>query len=83
MTQRDNDIAEELKCPICGKIATKGCIYGADSNALRWIEGDPSLLKNLKTGIGIGKIIGESPLLKGSHIKGICCASCNKIVVDM
>ena len=83
MMQRDNDIDPEVICPICGKIANKGCIYGADSNALRWIEGDPSLFKNLKTGIGLGKIIGESPLLKGSHIKGIFCIFCNKIIVDM
>ncbi len=72
----------EMKCLICGKHAEEGCIYGADNNALRWISGEASFLKNLKTGVGKGEIIGESPLLIGSHVKGMRCNSCRKIVVD-
>jgi hypothetical protein len=82
MTDKNNNIQVQMKCPICGKPAEKGCIYGGDRKALRWIDGEPSFINNLKTGIGVGKIIGASPLLKGSQIKGVRCASCNKIIVD-
>lgn len=74
---------DQIKCPICGNQAEEGCIYGVDRNALRWLSGDPSLLNNVKTGVGMGTIIGESPLLKGSHVKGLRCTTCNKIVVDI
>lgn len=74
---------KKTNCPICGNQAEAGCIYGADRNALRWLAGDPSLVSNLKTGVGMGEIIGESPLLKGSYIRGLKCSNCNKIIADL
>jgi len=69
-------------CPICGGPVKRGCIYGSDRNALRWLAGEPSLLKNIRAGAGGGEIIGESPLLSGSHIKGIRCETCKRIIIE-
>ena len=74
---------EKFVCPICGTIAEYGCIYGPDNFALRWVKGNPSFGKNIKTAIGGGEIVGESPLFKGSYVKGIRCNSCEKIIVDL
>lgn len=69
-------------CPICKKPAEQGCIYGGDQNALRWLKGEPNLLNNIKTGVGGGEIIGESPMLSGSHIRGIRCSACKRIIIE-
>ena len=85
MKRKSREPTEKINilCPICGKQAEEGCIYGVDNNALRWLKGSASWVKNIKTAYGGGEIIGESPLLKGSYIKAIRCNSCARIVVDL
>ena len=82
-SSHENKSSKDIVCPICGKPAEKGCIYGADQSAFRWMKGDPSLKKNLKAGFGGGDIVGESPYLKGSYARGIRCGSCNRIILDL
>ena len=82
-TTNDNEFTTEAACPICGNPAEKGCIYGADQSAFRWLKGEPSFKKNLKAGFGRGEIVGESPYLKGSYVKGIRCSACNRIILNL
>jgi len=79
----ENKSSKDIVCPICGKPAEEGCIYGADQSAFRWMRGEPSFKKNLKAGFGGGEIVGESPYLKGSYARGIRCSVCKRIILNL
>lgn len=70
-------------CPICGKPAEQGAIYGGDQTLLRWLEGEPNWKKNLATAFDTdGTVVGESNGLKGVYALGTRCRACKKIIVD-
>jgi hypothetical protein len=73
---------EPLKCPICGKPAEKGCLYGADTAPLQWIGGQASLTKNVAAAIGQGEAVGRYGLLPGRYAEGIRCSSCRRIILE-
>ncbi len=74
---------ETPTCPICGKQAEQGAIYGGDRTLLRWFEGEPTWKKNLATAFDTeGIAVGESNGLKGVYALGTRCRTCRKIVID-
>ena len=67
-------------CHFCGGDVEIGCLMGKDSLfAFQWYEGDPSFLKNL---FPHGESVGSTDLLHGTHVTGVRCLKCRKIVLD-
>ena len=56
-----------------------GCWEEQLGFGFHWYAGDPSFWKNL---IPHGESVGETDLLYGTHIKGLRCQKCRKIVLD-
>lgn len=71
-----------VKCPICGKTAERGCVYGADRIALQWSPGPPNWKSNFETGLGAGLQVGEWTLGAGAYVEGIRCQACRRIILD-
>lgn len=74
---------EGQKCPICGGPAESGYLCApTEGLALRWIEGEPSAIKSFGAIFGGTPRVGKTGLTHGSHVTGIRCSSCKKIVVE-
>ena len=73
-----------VKCPLCGAVAEAGAIYADDRSDLRWLAGEPSWRKNVQAALAEEKRVGEFGfLLAGTHVRGIYCQSCKRIVIDV
>jgi hypothetical protein len=77
------DTPADVKCPLCGAVAETGAIYANDRSDLSWIPGEPSWTKNVKAAWGASERVGEYPSWAGTHVRGIFCRSCNRIVIDV
>lgn len=74
---------EPISCPICGKVAERGCLYGADRSVFRWLPGEPNLDKNISTGfLGEGQVVGTHKFFAGTFARGIRCAACRRVILD-
>lgn len=80
MTDRNGILNVMPVCPFCGGEVEIGCLMGKDSLfAFQWYKGDPSFWKNL---IPHGQSVGATDLLHGTHMTGVCCLKCRKIVLE-
>jgi hypothetical protein len=74
---------QPVPCPICGKPAEKGCLYGGDGGGeLRWFPGPPRASNNLWSVVGDGAPVGSVGFLTGSYAEGVHCPKCRKVVLD-
>ncbi|MCC6493640.1 MAG: hypothetical protein IT424_11545 [Pirellulales bacterium] len=71
-------------CPICGKEAEAGCLYGRDGSwaSLQWYAGPPSFVGNLVAGLRGGEPVGEYAVFKGPYARGIRCSRCARIILE-
>ena len=53
----DENMSEQVRCPICGGPAERGCVYG-ERGPLRWVAGPATLEKNLASLLGAGDSVG-------------------------
>jgi hypothetical protein len=67
-------------CPFCQGAVEMGCLLGKDSLfGFQWYEGDPTFLKNL---FPHGHSVGSYELFSGTHLTGMRCTRCRKIILD-
>jgi len=70
-------------CPICGKAAELGCLYGPDGGSgLRWMPGPATAANNLWSAVGEGEPVGTIGFLAGPYASGLHCRSCAKIILN-
>ena len=78
-----SDTSNDAPCPLCGKAAEHGCVYGSDKRwSLRWYPGPPGFWANLATGMGGGEPVGGFGFGSGPYVEGVRCTRCRKIVLD-
>jgi hypothetical protein len=81
----ENASDRDSTCPICGRAAEAGCLYGRDGSwaGLRWCAGPPSFSSNLIAGLRGGEEVGEYAIFKGPHARGLRCDYCARIILDL
>jgi hypothetical protein len=73
---------ERVICPICGAETELGAVYSR--SGLYWMSGGPDLKKKLQAEFMFGgEGIGEVGLFWASHVSGIFCRKCHRIVLDV
>jgi hypothetical protein len=76
------DELERVICPICGAGAELGAVYSR--SGLGWMSGKPDWKKKLQAEFMLGgEGIGEVGLFWASHVAGIFCRQCQRIVLDV
>jgi hypothetical protein len=69
-------------CPVCGKEAEAGCLYGPTGwNKLRWRPGPPSFKGKIETGLWGCDAVGQWSIFRGPHAEGIRCKQCKCIIL--
>lgn len=72
------------KCPICGGPAEPGYLCApTEGLALRWIVGQPSMLKTFRAMFGKGLRVGTTGMTSGTYVVGTHCSNCRKIVLGI
>jgi uncharacterized protein DUF6487 len=69
-----------LQCPLCQGPMEIGCLMGKDSMfGFQWYKGEPTFWKNA---FPHGESVGENALPYGTHMTGMRCEKCRKMVLD-
>ena len=72
--------SENARCPFCHGETEFGCLMGKDSLlGFQWYDGHPSFWKNA---IPHGESVGGYNLLTGTHLTGLRCRNCRKLLLD-
>ena len=79
-THMDENTSEQVRCPICGGPAERGCVYG-ERGPLRWVAGPVTWEKNLASLLGAGDSVGEEGVFTAPHAEGVRCVLCHHIIL--